>query len=105
MGLGHVDIGKAHCPATSNTNAQKCYGVTDADKNAVMGQGMQLRGVHATPWFNALKQFNLVEPPSKLYKPEAKHVKQISPALRAHDPRSVAEFEAGTHLHALPAGR
>ena len=105
MGLGHVDIGKAHCPATADTNAPSCYGVTDQDKNSVMGQGMQLRGIHATPWFDALKEFIKVESPSTLYKPEAKFVKRISPSLRLEYPRTVAEFEAGTHLHTLTAGR
>lgn len=105
MGLGHVDIGKAHCPATSNTNADKCYGVADIDKNSVMGQGMQLRGAHAQPWFDALKQFIKAESPSKVYKPEPKFLTRVSPAMRPHYPRSVAEFEAGAHLHTLPVGR
>jgi hypothetical protein len=105
MGLGHVDIGKAHCPATGDTNASRCYGVSDFDKNSVMGQGMQLRGVHAQPWFEALKRFRVAEPPSKLYQPEAKFVKQIAPSTRRHYPRTVAEFEAGTQLLSLPAGR
>ena len=53
LGLGHVDEGKTHCPS-SNTNASGCYGVTDSDKNSVMGQGMQLRREHAVPWRKAM---------------------------------------------------
>lgn len=54
LGLGHVDIGKPHCPANGNTNASACYGVKDADKYAVMGQGMQLRVKNANPWRKAM---------------------------------------------------
>ena len=52
--MGHVDIGKAHCPAAGNTNISACYGVQDADKYSVMGQGMQLREKHANPWREAI---------------------------------------------------
>ena len=54
LGLGHVDIGKPHCLATGDTNAASCYGVADADKQSVMGQGMQLRTSHADPWRKAV---------------------------------------------------
>jgi hypothetical protein len=54
LGLGHVDIGKPHCPPGGNTNAAKCYGVADVDKYSVMGQGMQLRLEHAMPWRKAI---------------------------------------------------
>lgn len=53
LGLGHVDIGKAHCPAVGDTNAAACYGVADVDKLAVMGDGMALRTSFATPWRRA----------------------------------------------------
>lgn len=53
LGLPHVDVGKVHCPPT-NTNASACYGVADQDKYSVMGQGMQLRDTHASPWRQAL---------------------------------------------------
>ncbi|WP_444944465.1 hypothetical protein ACJJIK_05840 [Microbulbifer sp. ZKSA006] len=53
LGLGHVDEGRPHCPET-NTNARPCYGVSDEDKNSVMGQGMQLRAEHANPWRRAM---------------------------------------------------
>ena len=54
LGLGHVDIGKAHCPPGGDTNASNCYGVADVDKYSVMGQGMQLRLTHAVPWRKAM---------------------------------------------------
>jgi len=54
LGLSHVDVGKRHCLAAGNTNEAPCYGVTDRDKNSVMGQGMQLRDEHANPWRRAI---------------------------------------------------
>jgi hypothetical protein len=54
LGLGHLDEGKSHCPSSGNTNAAICYGVTDIDKNSVMGGGMQLRAKHANPWRRAI---------------------------------------------------
>src|SRR5262245_55333668 len=36
LGLDHVDVGKAHCPASGDTNAGPCYGVNDADMVSVM---------------------------------------------------------------------
>ncbi len=56
MGLGHVDIGKAHCPPGGDTNASACYGVADVDKLSVMGQGMELRSDHAMPWRKGIIQ-------------------------------------------------
>lgn len=56
LGLGHVDIGKPHCPAAGNTNAAACYGVADADKQSVMGAGMKLLTDHANPWRRAIAQ-------------------------------------------------
>lgn len=56
LGLGHVDIGKAHCPSIGDTNASKCYGVKDADKYSVMGSGMELRPKQANPWRKAIKE-------------------------------------------------
>lgn len=50
IGLPHVDVGKAHCPSTGNTNAGVCYGITDDDMNDVMGAGMQRKAWHAKPW-------------------------------------------------------
>jgi len=54
LGLGHVDIGKPHCPPGGNTNISACYGVADVDKQSVMGDGMQLRVEHANPWRRAI---------------------------------------------------
>ena len=54
MGLGHVDIGKAHCPADADTNISACYGVADVDKKSVMGSGMELRVKQAEPWRKAM---------------------------------------------------
>ncbi|WP_332681881.1 hypothetical protein [Bosea sp. (in: a-proteobacteria)] len=54
LGLDHVDVGKAHCPPGGDTNGATCYGVADADKNSVMGQGMQLRTTQAMPWRKAI---------------------------------------------------
>lgn len=56
LGLAHIDVGKAHCPATGNTNASACYGVADSDKRTVMGDGMTLRTSFATPWRRAVVQ-------------------------------------------------
>lgn len=67
LGMGHVDEGKAHCPVTGNTNANACYGISDIDKNSVMGSGMQLRPEHAKPWMTAIDEFVKVEPPSTIY--------------------------------------
>jgi hypothetical protein len=61
LGLGHVDIGKAHCPADGDTNEKQCYGVADDDKHSVMGSGMKLRVEHARPWREAIKAFALDE--------------------------------------------
>lgn len=54
LGLPHVDVGKKHCPTSGNTNAAPCYGVSDEDKKAVMGAGMQLRPANADPWRKAM---------------------------------------------------
>lgn len=56
LGLGHVDIGKPHCPVSGDTNARACYGVADVDKNSVMGGGIRLRDEHAMPWRRAIIQ-------------------------------------------------
>lgn len=56
LGLAHIDVGKAHCPVTGNTNASACYGVADADMQTVMGDGMTMRPAFATPWRRAVVQ-------------------------------------------------
>lgn len=112
LGLGHVDIGKAHCPAASDTNLGPCYGVADADKNSVMGQGMQLRDEHAEPWREAARAFSLKElltapaaftPMLPFYQmmgalPKAFNMfNAVWPAKRRrHYPRTLAEAQAGT---------
>lgn len=58
LGLGHVDIGKAHCPAVGNTNLGACYGVADDDMQTVMGSGMVLLPKFATPWRKAMIQLS-----------------------------------------------
>ena len=122
LGLGHVDIGKPHCPATGDTNASACYGIADVDKYSVMGQGMQLRPEHAAPWISAMKMFVKLEPPSTVYKlphpvnpflqllqPSVPVViplapKKVNPPLpldpfipkmKRHYPRTPAELESG----------
>lgn len=114
MGLGHVDIGKAHCPASSDTNLKPCYGVSDADKNSVMGSGMQLRDEHSEPWREAARAFSLayvlIAPPTfmpmmPLFQLMGKLPQAISavwPAKRRrHYPRTLAEATAGTLITAL----
>lgn len=54
LGLQHVDVGKAHCPATGDTSAAACYGVTDEDKSSIMGAGLRVRKEHALPWRRAM---------------------------------------------------
>jgi len=54
LGLQHVDVGKATCPPGGDTNAAACYGIADADKKSVMGEGMQLRVEQAMPWRKAI---------------------------------------------------
>lgn len=56
LGLAHVDVGKAHCPASGDTNANACYGVADDDLKSVMGSGMQIRAAFANPWRKAIIQ-------------------------------------------------
>ncbi len=93
LGLGHVDEGKAHCPPT-NTNASACYGVSDQDKNSVMGQGMQLRKEHSAPWRKAmigLLAKGSVQVPTDW---EAK--------LQRHYPRTLAEAQAKKSITAKP---
>ena len=84
LGLGHLDIGKPHCPP-SNTNAGDCYDVTDVDMNSVMGGGMRLDIVHVAPWLTAMEAFAKAEPRSPVYTPPSKVRKTVpgfqTPAL------------------------
>ena len=111
LGIGHVDIGKAHCPAAGNTNASACYGMADADKYSVMGQGMQLRIEHATPWILAINQFIKAEPASKVYTIPPPSFSQMpgrvvdvlfpfTAKMKRHFPRTPAELEKGLMITA-----
>ena len=85
LGLGHVDEGKAHCPA-NNTNAKRCYGISDIDKLSVMGSGMQLRKKFASPWqqaYHSTRIGNFVE---------RGHHTNIE--MKRHYPRTLAEVKA-----------
>lgn len=86
LGLDHVDVGKPHCPAGSNTNAAACYGASDQDKQSVMGQGMQLRKKHADPWRRAMIGFEGCGNAANPTDWEAK--------LERHYPRTLAEAAA-----------
>ena len=57
LGLGHVDIGKPHCPKAGNTNAAVCYGVADEDMKNIMGGGMARTADLGKPWRRAAVQF------------------------------------------------
>lgn len=105
LGLGHVGIGSASCPATGDTNASQCYGVTDTDKNAVMGMGMQLRNGDAIPWLAALTLLIRAKPASTLYVPTARYTKSTEVYQQPVYPRTVQEFEAGLIPLTLAPGR
>ncbi len=102
LGLGHVDIGKPHCPASGNTNAAKCYGVADQDLNSVMGAGMQLRNSHAQPWQGALMQLLAKHPASTVFTPTAMDIIRattrfgiLAPKRNRHYPMSKTQYEQG----------
>ena len=98
LGLAHVDVGQAHCPATGDTNAQLCYGVSDRSLYDVMGRGMTLHTRHAHPWLQAMDRFRRIIPASPLYTPPPAKVSRFRAAMRRHYPRTVAEFEAGAEV-------
>ncbi|HJQ55773.1 MAG TPA: hypothetical protein VJ890_02630 [Vineibacter sp.] len=116
LGLDHVDVGKAHCPASGDTNATACYGVADADLASVMGSGMELWAEHAYPWREALRTFALAELLLAISNPLA-HFLGASPLaapitsltsvwpakLKRHYPRTEAELKAGTMITARPS--
>lgn len=54
LGLGHAEVGTTACPVSSDTNADACYGTSDAEMNSVMGLGMDLDISHAYPWRMAI---------------------------------------------------
>jgi hypothetical protein len=110
LGLNHVDVGKPHCPASGNTNAAACYGVSDSDMQSVMGAGMQLRLEHAYPWRESLRYFALGETlanavlavglggftPANMGMPIKSLVSGWPAKMQQHYPRTEAEMKAGT---------
>lgn len=94
LGLGHVDIGKTHCPTSGNTNLAPCYGVADSDKYSVMGQGMQLRDKHANPWRRATVELT--------GKGNTANQADWKPKMTRHYPRTPAEVAANKHLTSKP---
>jgi hypothetical protein len=115
LGLNHVDVGKAHCPASGNTNAQACYGIADSDTVSVMGSGMQLRIENAYPWRESLRYFALEELATAVLSPLSLAFGSASLSLpvisltavwpakmQRHYPRTVAELKAGAAITSLP---
>ncbi|MDR2209302.1 MAG: hypothetical protein LBE22_10075 [Azoarcus sp.] len=110
LGLDHVDVGKPHCPASGDTSADVCYGVSDHDMQSVMGFGMQLRSEHAYPWRESLRHFAREEMFSKVLSAlsSASHARSLlgtpitslssvwSAKMQRHYPRTEAEMKAGT---------
>ncbi len=94
LGIGHVDIGTKHCPASGNTNARACYGVADHDKYSVMGLGMQRRLVQANPWRSAMNRLTTKGTIAGIHDWEAK--------IKRHYPRTLAEATAKKHIIARP---
>lgn len=97
IGLDHVDVGKAHCPATSDTNAAQCYGISDHDMKSVMGSGMRLDPEHAQPWISALWALDILGhiPDSPHYaRPFLKRLSNFDAKMKRHYPRTVEEYEA-----------
>jgi hypothetical protein len=115
LGLNHVDVGKPNCPATGNTNAATCYGVSDRDMTSVMGLGMQLRIEDAYPWRESLRYFALEEFLSTfsgalpfafggvpLVAPVMSLAAVWPAAMRRNYPRTEAQLKAGTAITSRP---
>ncbi|WP_152616543.1 hypothetical protein [Sphingomonas sp. ERG5] len=114
LGLGHVAIGKPGCPASGDPDLTPCYGVTDEDKNSVMGGGMRLDVVHAAPWITAFNDLAAAQSTSSLfrlspslpvYSPPILKTRPTAAVMSQIYPRNIAEFEAGTELKTLKRGR
>jgi len=116
LGLDHVDVGKPHCPASGDTNAQACYGIADDDTVSVMGSGMQLRIENAYPWRESLRYFALEDLVTAVLNPLSLAFGRASlsrpvisltavwPAkMQRHYPRTEAELKAGTAITSRPA--
>jgi hypothetical protein len=97
LGLGHVDIGKAHCP-TTNTNDGPCYGKSDESKNSIMGAGMKIRDSNSAPWITAIEKFKNDIYANKIYTPPKKRFTLTKPYWTIERkriyPSTVAEYEA-----------
>lgn len=115
LGLDHVDVGKPHCPASSDTNAGQCYGIADADMVSVMGSGMELRLENAYPWRESLRSFALEELTAAMLNPlslllggaslsaPVASLTSVWPAkMKRHYPRTEAELKAGKMITARP---
>jgi hypothetical protein len=90
LGLDHVDVGKAHCPATGDTNASQCYGIADVDKYSVMGSGMRLDAIHASPWIQAAEAFIAQETAKELVPKAVSFLfdpKTLTPASKVPRPK------------------
>ncbi len=106
LGMGHVDIGKAHCPTNKDTNDPLCYGVSDSSLNSVMGAGMQKRDSNAAPWITAMKHFDSDLYASKIYLPPKKRfvagtAKWLVERQRIY-PSTSAEYEAKKKIFRTP---
>ena len=110
LGLNHVAVGKPYCPITGNANNPKCYGVSDVDKQSVMGLGMELRPEHAYAWRESMRYFATEE-----LRTLAKHVRSddtiaalMTPVssllsvwpsrMHKHNPRTAVEIEIASEL-------
>ncbi|MGL6208455.1 MAG: hypothetical protein ACRC14_01335 [Paracoccaceae bacterium] len=112
LGLDHVDVGQAHCPASGDTNASACYGVSDASLNSVMGSGMTIRLENAAPWRNAMRGFALghvlgggtqaanltLMPFSRLFSFPTHLLASWPARLNRHYPRTIPEAQAGMNI-------
>lgn len=97
LGLDHVDVGQPHCPASGDTNATQCYGMSDYSMNSVMGSGMQLRLEHAAPWRKAMIALSGRGSIGTATDWEAK--------MRRHYPRTMAEVASNAAITATPVRR
>ncbi len=124
IGLGHSHEGGVQCPTTGDTNAAACYGTNDAEKQSVMGMGMQLRSHHAYPWRMVMSDISgkgTVRKPSANRSSAAwsnfvaqvtgnnpnhtvasKASKDWEPKMKRHYPRTAAEVLANAAITTRP---
>lgn len=98
LGLQHVDVGTAACPASGDTNASACYGTSDASKYDVMGGGMTRHEWHGRPWVEAMVEVHKKLALPTLYKPPALKLLMniLTPytvKMQRHYPRTTKEYE------------